>query len=111
MKQNNNDIKITFRRSYQITPLQIGHPFYSATGTRYEIVIKEKDDYALIYQDISPNEDVMRILQELEDLSWKSLDMLNEFWDNYIKIIPPPTNEYLQAMQAMLNAPYTFTSV
>lgn len=102
---------MTFKRSYEITPLQLGHPLYSATGTRYEIVIKENDDYALIYQDISPNEDVMRLMQELEELSWKSLDMLNGFWNDYIKITPPPTNSYLQAMQAMLNAQYTFTNV
>ena len=111
MKQINNKASIAFKRSYEITPLQLGHPLYSATGTRYEIVIKEKDDYALIYQDISPNEDVMRLMQELEELSWKSLDMLNGFWDDYIKITPPSTNSYLQAMQAMINAQYTFTNV
>lgn len=115
MKQNNSDIKITFRRSYEITPLQLGHPFYSATGTRYEIVIKEKDNYALIYQDISPNEDVMWLMQQLEELSWKTLDFLNGFWDMYYNDMCfkclKNTSAYYQTMQAMINAQYTFTNV
>lgn len=102
---------MTFKRSYEITPLQLGHPFYSATGTRYEIVIKEKDNHALIYQDISPNEDVMWLMQQLEELSWKTLDFLTGFWDKYYKFTPLRTDSYSQAMQAMINAQYTFTNV
>ena len=70
-------------------------------------MIKENDDYALIYEDISPNEDIMPILRQLEELSWKSLDILNGFWYEYVKTLPLVN----PSIQAMLNAQYTFTNV
>lgn len=73
------------KRKYLIEPLKEGHPFYSERATIYEITIQEGNDYALIYQEILPHENVLYLIENLDELSWDTLDRLTYFW---MKVTP-----------------------
>ena len=80
MKQN-NEASIAFKRSYEITPLDAGHPLYLEKPeiTRYEIVIKQGNNHAIVYVDLIKEENILLILEALEKLNWLELDALNRY--------------------------------
>lgn len=81
MKQGKN---MTTKRNYKITPLPVGHPHYDPTKPIYEVIIQEGNDYALLYHEFRPNENAAYLIENLEELSWTTLDRLTEFWEQAI---------------------------
>ena len=80
MKQN-NEASIAFKRSYEITPLDVGHPLYleNPNISRYEIIVKQGINYAIVYVDLIKEENILLILEELEKLNWLELDAMNRY--------------------------------
>lgn len=81
MKQTNIETSIAFKRSYEITPLDVGHPLYLENPdiSRYEIIIKQGSNHAIVYADLIKEENILLILEGLEKLNWLELDAMNRY--------------------------------
>lgn len=70
---------MAFKRSYEITPLPIGHPIYEILDEPenvivYEILIREDNHIALLYKVFKLTEDKEIDFNELEDIKWETLE-------------------------------------